>query len=506
MMNKITINTRGGYCSLSTAFKWMVCLVTAYLPITFITAQDYIGMGLHLTPPIRFDYTNTTHLKIRPLPGIGGSLTYRRELGFRKQSAWYVQVGLTLQGLRYYQLNYINDSATIWSDYINNHTGFPSLLAGAGRSWNFGRNNNNQISAGGELLFLITQDLDEIGSYNFGIINHPINDAVGPFFIRLNLGYSKGFSLFRLIPAQLQIYTALGLQNITKGTQYVRDLETGRIIEGRYYVNNSELGIKLYSSLNWRAYQKTPKQVSVENAILAQEERQRRFRISLNGQFCRVPRTVYHIPQVDSFSVGSRPIMLPQLGVVVEIPNKRNDLWSTVVGVSVGRRDVTLEFNADGNFPSHNQPVQNEQSLSVGHHVILNVGLARRHSLKGKVISHTLTASAVVPIEQESLYFGVPLTNFSQTPPPFTDAILEGTIIQDNYQERVLFGIEYNPEFMLDLPGPLFMGLGLVANYSFGGVIAGGEFKVSNEHTTYHGAVLQKFGKLGVSMRIGFEK
>lgn len=495
----------GCNCTLPSLSKIALTLTIIYCNTSFLSAQDYLGIGLHLTPPVVFDATNTPYVQVKAQPGIGGSFTYKKEWVVKKNGTWYVEAGPTLQGLRYYQVSYVGDSSTIWSDFVNQHTGFPSILAGAGRTWLFG-NSKNRFSIGGELLFLITQDLDSIYSYDFSLFNHPINDAVSPFFPRFNLAYSRDMRFFRTILGRFQIYSTLSFQNITKGTQYILDRETGAYKEGRYHVNNSEFGIKLFTTLNKNISKKLTDVASVEDVILAHSERKKKFRISLNGQLVRVPKTIYHIPQVDSFTISSRPIMLPQIGLLAEIPFKKNHLWSAVLGFGLGKRAGTLVFKSDGGFPSHGQPIYFEQSIDIGNYGIVNAGLSRRHTINGWVLSHTLTTSAVLPLENENVYLGVPLIANSIQPIPFEDAILEGWIDHANGRENVVVGIEYNPEMIFTLRKPVFIGLGLVANYSFGGVIGHGTYKVYNDYTTYYGASLQKFAKLGVSLRLGFEK
>ncbi len=504
-MRKIWQGKEGGNGPLPTVLKTILTLTIICCYTSVLFAQDYLGIGLHLSPPVEFDFTHTPYVRTKPRAGIGGSFTYKKEWTVKKNGAWYAEVGLTLQGLRYYQVSYVGDSTTIWSDFVNQHTGFPSILAGAGRTWLFG-NSKNRFSIGGELLFLITQDLDSIYSHDFSISNHPINDAVSPFFPRLNLGYSRDVTFFRMIPGRFQIYATLSFQYITKGKQYILDREIGTYKEGRYHVNNSEFGVKLFTALNKKEYKKRTDAASVENVILARSERKQKFRISLNGQLFKVPNTVYHIPQVDSFAIGSRPIMLPQIGLIAEIPFKKNHLWSAVLGLGLGKRAGTLVFKSDGDFPSHGQPIHFEQSVDIGNYGIVNAGLSRRHAIKGLVLSHTLTASTVLPLENEYVYLGVPLIANSIQPIPFEDAILEGWMNYANGRENIVVGIEYNPELIFTLRKPVFIGLGLIANYSFGGVIGHGTYKVYNDYTTYYGASLQKFAKLGVSIRLGFEK
>jgi len=504
-MRKVRQLPKENLCARPNELKYVYTLIIFCTLTAAASAQNYIGVGLHLTPPVRFDFTRSQNVTVKPRAGIGGSLTYKREWALKKNGSWYAEAGLALQGLRYYQVSYTGDSTTIWSDWTTQHAGFPSILAGAGRSWAI-KNAKNKVSVGGELLLLIAQDLDSVYSYDFSLLNQPDGDAVFPVFPRLNVGYTRELTFFRRISGQLQFYAALSFQDITKGKQYILDRETNMSKVGRYRVNNSAFGVKLFTSLNKKENKKRTDVASIENLVLATSERKRKLRISLNSQLFRAPTTVYHIPQVDSFSVSGRQIMLPQIGLMAEIPHQKNDLWSTVIGLGLGKRAATLVFKADKDFPATNQAINFEQSVDIGHYAIANVGLSRKHALKSTVLSHTLTTSAVVPLEKEYAYLGVPLVVNSNQPIPFEEAILEGCIDYANGRGKVLLGIEYNPEVIFNLRAPVFVALGLVVNYSFGGVVAHGTFEVANDHTTYYGAALQKFSKLGISVRVGFEK
>ena len=89
-----------------------------YFFSTLLPAQSYLGVGLHLTPPIQLDYTQNTAVVARARPGLGGSITYKKEWAVRKGRKWYAEAGLTVQGFRYYQVNYTGDSTTIWSRFL----------------------------------------------------------------------------------------------------------------------------------------------------------------------------------------------------------------------------------------------------------------------------------------------------------------------------------------------------------------------------------------------------
>ncbi len=468
-------------------------------------AQSYLGVGFHLTPPVAIEYSRNPYVIAKPQLGFGGSITYKKEWSYRPNKKWYAEAGLTLQGLRYYQVDYHGDSITIWTDWYNQHTGFPSILLGAGHSFR-NEKSKDEFLLGLEASFLITQDLGEIYSYTFGIINHPVQDAVFPLFLRLNIGYSHAFHFFRSGSGQLQLYTSLSAQKLTKGTQYIRNIADGSYLEGRYHVNNSELGIKVFACLNkkTRAIQRST--TTAEKAIFAQAERKTKYRVSLVNQLYVPPRTIYHIPKVDSFSIKGRGfIIASQFGVIVGFPHRKNDLWSTVAGLGIGKRVATLVFKSDGRFPSDNLPVENETHILIGHYAIASLGLSRRYTTAHLVMAHSLFATVVLPLEKEYAYLGVPLHSSGIQAPPFDDPVLEGRVDYKYGREPILFGIEYNPEIFFSIRPPFFVALGLVANYSRG-VIAQGKFEVSNSRTTYYGALLQNFSKLGVSIRIGFRK
>ncbi|GAB4499976.1 MAG: hypothetical protein OHK0019_37810 [Saprospiraceae bacterium] len=484
---------------------WITVMLTMGSHTSLQAQHHYIGVGFHLTPPVRFDYASNANVIVRPQPGLAGSITYKKEWAYKTNKKWYWEAGLTTQSLRFYQVSYSGDSTAIWSDWVNEHTGFPSILLGGGHSFRIGKS-KGEFSVGAELSFLIVQDLDEIGSISFGIFNDPMQHQTFPLFFRLNFAYNHELHFFK-IPGQLQIYTNLSAQKLTKGTQYIRNPDGG-YSEGAYHVNNSELGIKLFACLNKKT-QKPVFETASQNAILAQKGKRLKYRISLTGQLFNTPRTVYHIPQVDSFSVKGRDFLTtPQLGVFVEFPHRKNDLWSTVIGLGMGPRVASMIFKSDGRFPSDNQPIEFEKHISIGHYVIANLGLSRRHAIwGGHILSHTLSGSVVFPVEKEYEYLGVPLSfnNNGNQLPPYENPILEGWVDYEYGREPVLFGVEYNPEIIFNLRNRSFIAVGLVANYSKG-VIAQGNFEVFNTRRSYYGALLQKFSKLGLTVRFGFEK
>lgn len=509
MIRKKCENTEG--LSKAPPFRcWVLISVMATMgsPVS-LHAQSFLGVGFHLTPPISFDYTGNANVSVMPQLGLAGSLTYKKEWAYRTKKKWYLEAGLTTQGLRYYQVDYFGDSLAIWGDEVNQHTDFPSILLGGGHAFRLG-NSNSEFSIGVETSLLLEQTLGGIGSRFFGISHNPTEHQTVPLFLRLNLAYNKEFRLFKTA-GQLQVYTNLSFQPLTKGRQYIYDKEKGVYQEGRYRVNNSELGVKFFASLNNKKVQPArPGKVGAENTNLFLSDKNTRFRLSINAQLSAPPQTVYHIPQVDSFSVYGRKFLLSnaQIGVTAEFPFRKYGHWGTVIGLGIGNRVVTMIFKSDGRFPLDNNPVNFERHISIGHYLIGNIGISRRHALGRRTMSHTLSISVVLPTEKEYEYLGVPLdfNNNGNQYPPYENPILEGWIDYDLGRAPILFGIEYNPEIVFTFRHRTFMALGLVANYSGREIIAAGTFEVTNQQNTYYGAMLQRFSKLGMTLRVGFEK
>lgn len=511
MVRKEYETTEGPYKAPPFRSWVLIALITAIGSDASIHAQNFLGAGFHLTPPIRLSYTGNANVNVTPLPGMAGSLSYKKEWAYRANKKGYWEAGLTTQGLRYYQVDYFGDSLSIWGDWVNAHLGFPSIFFGAGQAYKIG-NSNSELSIGAEASLLLEQTLGEIGSRFFGISNGLREDRTGifPLFLRLNLAYNHEFRFFKSA-GQLQVYTKLSFQTLTKGRQYIYDEAQGVYQEGRYSVNSSELGIKFFAGLNDK---KVPAvrsgKIASGNVKLLFSDRKTRFRLSINGQLSSPPPTVYHIPQVDSFSVYGRKFLMSnaQIGVTAEFPFRKHGLWATVVGLGIGNRVVTMRFESDGRFPSDNNPINFERHISIGHYLIGNIGISRRHALGRRILSHTLSASVVLPTEKEYEYLGVPLdfNNNGNQLPPYENALLEGWIDYDLGRAPILFGIEYNPEIVFHSRHRTFLALGLVVNYSGREVMAHGTFKVTNRTTTYYGAMLQRFSKLGVTLRVGFEK
>ena len=483
---------------------WLILMGIAFMQQP-LNAQKYFGIGFHLTPPVFLENTKNPYVIVRPQIGLAYSITFKKEWTSSKKKQWYAEAGLTTQGLRYHQTNYFGDSLTIWSTFNNMHAGYPSILFGFGQSLKVFKS-KGQLSVGLEGTLCIVQDLGAIESASFGITNTPTVDITFPAYLRLNIGYKHDLQIYKNTMGHLQLYVALSPQKITNGRQYIRNLHGGgsaTTIEGTYHVNNSELGLKFFANLSKKQAKPASKGSSTPQITLT--EKKAKYRISINSQYFRPAPAIYHIPQIDSFSVKSREIAIPQIGISLEMPFRNHSLWSSMVQLGIGYRASTLVFKSVSNFASDGLPVARETSNDMGLYGICNLGISRRHLLKRQTLSQSLTCSMVIPLSKEKVYLGIPRSGSDFEFPPYTDPILEGWVDYKYGREPLLFGVEYNPEIFFNLKNNFFLAVGLVGNYSLGW-ITHGRFEVSNNTSTYHGEMVQNFSKIGISLRLGLEK
>ena len=483
---------------------WVILIVMVPM-LCPLNGQNYLGIGLHLTPPVYLENVKNPYVIAKPQLGFAGSISFKKEWAYSKNKNWYAETGLTTQGLRYYQINYFGDEETIWSDFVNRHIGYPSILFGFGQSLKVFKS-KGQLSLGLEGTLLIAQDLEEIVSASYGISNNPEEHVTFPAFLRLNIAYRHDWQIYKNLLGHIQLYAALSPQKITKGRQYIRNLHTGgppTTIEGTYHVNNSELGLKFFANLSKKQAKPVLKGSSTPGMTLT--EKKVRYRFSINSQYFRPDPAIYHIPKIDSFSLKSREIAIPQIGISLEVPFRKQSLWSSIMHLGIGYRAATLVFKSVSNFASDGLPVAREIGADMGLYGICNLGISRRHLLKRQTLSQSLTCSVVIPLSKEKEYLGIQRGGADFEFPPFTDPILEGWVDYKYGREPLLFGVEYNPEIFFNLKNNFFLALGLVGNFSYG-VISHGRFEVSNNTSTYYGAMIQNFSKLGISIRIGLEK
>lgn len=456
--------------------------------------------------PVNFQHTKNPYVSVTPVPAIAASVTYKKEWQNKKGVGWYIESGLTTQGLNYYQVDYTGDSLTIWTNFYKPHNGFPSVLFGSGLSRNIGKRHLSSISAGVEGSYLLTQSLFMHGSNSFGLLNDPSKHATAPLFLRLNIAYNRRFKCFKSLPFEAHFYTNLSFQKLTKGAQIIRNPQSGEYREGEYYVNNSELGLKIFAYLNKRVA--ISKSIVPKSVVPGTNEWRSTFRISVTSQLYVPTKTIFYIPQIDSFSVQARKnfLLSPQIGINMEIPIAKNNRWYALAGLGLGYRYSTMRFKSTGQFSADGRPVNLSNDITYGHYVIANIGISRNVVFRNTMITNALSATFTVPTEKEYGYLGIPLMSEIGEFPPYKNPILEGAIDYKYGRSTVLVGVEYNPEFNFHILKSGFMAVGLVFNLSRG-VMAQGLFTVSNDDSKYYGALIQHFSKkIGLSVRIGWNK
>jgi hypothetical protein len=463
-----------------------------------LPAQSYLGIGWHAGMPIKFDNCCNPYFQAKPVPVSSFSLTYKREILSKKKDKWFYEIGLTSAGLGYNTVEHENDTTHItpWGLYKVRHRGFPSVLLGFGRT--IGLKNNHKFALGLEGSYRISHTMGGYISTAFSL-EYAVADLTFPLFLRANLGYAIPFKLFGQIPAHLLFYTKISAQDIAKGPQFIRDQVTGSINrDGKYTLNNSEAGVQFYLDIGKQHYNfldRPPK----ERKEKVNRSGKTKIKYSIDLQLYSPRPTKYYIPQVDSFSLsGLKTSMTSQIGLRAEFVHFRNTNWSTVVSVGIGRTTETHHFKAIPAFTRDGSSIDAAWGGPIGSYAIQNVGFAYKHDLGKKKLQHTLSICAVEPITKYANGFAI-----SDNSSLYSN-IIEGEFLEKYGHHKLLAGVEYNPEILFKMHKRVFFGLGMVFNYTWG-VMANGRATVSNGTTTYYGGMLQKFSKIGISARMGFQ-
>lgn len=466
-----------------------------------LAAQEYLGFGVHFAPPIRIDNCCNSYVEAKPILVPAYSFTFRKMWENKKGKNRYYEAGFTTMAIGAKVKHYPNDSLNTWN-YLNmTHVGFPAILFGGGRVFSLkGRSLNQDISLGLEGSFVFAHDLGGYSSYIFGL-NNSGEYITFPFYLRINAGYGVQAKLFRNIPIYLQAYTNLSFQDVVNGSHYIMDPVTGNINEdGRYRLNNSEIGIKIFANTD----------VNYNNTKWVKRVRGQKgpfiYRVSMETQSYMPPATEYWTPRVDSFSLtGFRYAFTHQAGLKTEFPHPRNNRWATVMGVGFGMTYVTTQFKALSSFTQTGNEIDSApHGSSIGIHIIPNLGIAYKHPLGNKHIQHTVSTTLVVPLGKESSGTFVTDGDIDPSLPPHLWPSILRTEIDYKYgRSKALFGFEYQPELLVHADKRFFYGIGLVFNYSWG-VTAHGLATVDNGRTQYYGAIFQRFSKIGVSLRMGW--
>ncbi len=476
-------------------------VIVAMLLKSNIVAQNYFGAGIHLAPPVSIDYCCNPYVHVKPMVSPAYSLSYKKEWESKNKKSWYAELGFSTIGLGFRKTSYFGDSVVVWGESNVIHTGSPTVFFNSGRTFTLNENSGQKITVGLEGAYRIAHDLGGYFSSEFGL-DYSTSDLTFPLFLRLHAGYSFPLKFLKRIPVNLQLYTKVSAQNIAASPLYLVNLFTGEQKEGKYRLNNSEIGFKLYTDLN-----KKRNQIS-----LGKEERKtrkikaekRKYRFSLEGQYYIPPATRYFIPQLrDSFTLtGLRFSLSWQAGVKMEILHRKNQKWAIVFGLGLGQTTYNGRFIAQAEFTRDGKLIEVHQGGYVGLHATGNAGFSYRHPAGKWQIQHTLSSTFVAPLTKEDELILAVERAYLTLPVHLVPKILEGNIHYKYGRESVLFGLEYQPEIVFHSEKKLFYAIGLVFNTSYG-IITQGRVKVSNGHTDYFGELTQRFSKIGLTLRVG---
>ncbi len=321
-----------------------------------------------------------------------------------------------------------------------------------------------------------------------------------PLFLRANIGYAVPFKVLKQIPAHLLFYTKISAQNVAKGGQYIQDPVTGVTnYDGEYRLNNSEIGVQFYINTGKEHYN------FLDNPPRQRKPRTKRtgkslIRFSVEQQIYLSRPTKFYIPQVDSFSLnGHIGGGTPQISLKAEFVHFRNRNWATVVAFGTGKVVESVNFKAKAAFSPDGADIKGGLRFSpIGRYLIQNIGLSYKHDWGNKQLQHTLTASIVEPIEKYASGYMLFVGNNPK------DTVLIGEFHERFFHHKVIFGLEYNPEFLYHVDKRVYFGFGIVFNYSWG-ELAQGRAIVSNGRTTYYGGMVQRMSKIGFTARMGFQ-
>ncbi len=465
-------------------------------------AQTFLGLGTHIQPPVHIDHCCNSFVEVTPGVVPGFSATIKRRWKNAKDKAWYYEFGLQNVGVKVRVVDYLNKQVGVWIDSMLDHIGFPSALFGLGRIFSLTEGKyQSEAALGIESSYRISHTLGLLGTHSFAL-DYLGEEVTFPLFLRLHLGYAIRFKFFDKIPGHIQLYTNLSLQKIARGPHTLLNPETGVAVEGIYYLNNSEVGIKIFTDLSKEHYSfpLIEKKRNKQGAGL-----KKKARWSLEGQLYRPPPTDYFIPQVDSFSVSGLNISSTlQIGVKTEFFNFRNERWSTLVSLGVGVTTQTDQFIAIAEFTRDGLPLNNLSGLSpLGVHLIPGVGIAYKHLIEEILFQHTFSTTYAIPLTKEDDTIFASEASLFQFGAPISSNLFVAEFSHKYGRNRFLFGLEYQPEWVLNPGKPIFFALGLVFNYSWG-IISQGRVTVNNGRTRYNGGITQRFSKIGITARIGF--
>jgi hypothetical protein len=479
--------------------KWRFGLTLFFLAISCATfkasAQTYLGAGIHISPTVQFLVTQSRYVKIVPKHGVGYAISGRKEYAFRKKIKTYGELLISSRTLKFYQVQYSNDSVNIWSDWHDTHTGFFTLNAEVGGIYKI---NQFGLSLGLNVGFM--PELTHGGSYSVRFDIDPDRKTTSSFRMQLNLGVEREFWLTNHLKGKARVFMGLSPQDVVNG--YTRiSTETGTKIN-KFHMNNSILGFSLYSNMKKQTQRRAIKPATTLEEKYFAERSQNQFSIEL--LFFKPPATVYHVPIIDQFKLSGQNVLAGrQLNLVHTRNFIHNPLWGIRSHIGIGQSAVRFEFNADSLFTSDNQPMTLNTKPSTPLFIEAASGITRSFVQRKFILKQSLLGTLAYFTPEKPAYLGVPLASNLQDLPPFTNAILEGSIDDSNGRSRIVPGFELRSDICFEFRNHHSLSVGLVINKSYG-VVRHGTYKINGKNSLYYGALLQNHGKIGISMAYGF--
>jgi hypothetical protein len=484
------------------AFGKVLLVVLFIFPIALpALGQYYWGMGLHLGTPVRFDESSTGFLEVRSKTSTGLSVFFREDKFTEGTRGWYWEIGGSGTIIRFREVAYDEKYLSpLEIDQELRRMSIANIFLGGGILFSM-RGDESLLSLGLDATTAVSSS-----QFTTQRMGADAEELFFPVVFRLGVGYHYRFSWFNQFPAQLELQMRLTPQNMVNGSYFLRDpiLQQG-YVEGRFRQNHSQIGIRLLTSLDTKK-QKQPRRGGPK----ARDGVPIEYRISGSWQSFASTRTDYYIPQVDSFSLNSLAVNLSwQIGVQAEAFNFRNPNWMTTFGIGLGASRYTINFDALPEYitTSLGPSLQDVMKYTtVGWYLMPTIGVAYQAKLGSKTnFQHSFSTHAFLPMGKEGSTSELRDVKYLGQPSGGSTPSYLSVEVDHQFRNRWLFwGGEYRPELVFPRPGKrTFAAIGLVFNYTFGDIYRGA-VTVDNERTTYYGAMVQRFSKIGVTARVGW--
>jgi hypothetical protein len=462
-----------------------------------INAQNYIGIGSLISPKVQTMEVRNRYVQVVPLNGIGWSFSGRREFEIKRKLKSYCEVLISSRTLKYYQVHYTNDSINIWTDWNNKHTGFFTLNTELGAVY---KTNNIGLSLGISVGLMPELDFGGNYSYRFDLVGD--REKTSQFRAQLNLGIERELSFTKQLNGKARLFIGISPQDVVNG--YTRTSTTTGEKFGTFQMNNSILGFTLYSNI------KKHKEVRVVRAASRPAEEVyygnlRKHQFSVEFILFKPPTTVYHVPFIDEFRLSGQDNLFvgKQLNLLYTRNLLKKPQWSIRSHLGIGHSAVSFQFQTDSSFTRDNRPMALNNGPSAPVFLEVATGITRSFVKKRWVIKQSLLGTLAYFPPEDPVYLGVPLASRWPAFPPFTDAILEGSIDDANGRSSFTPGFELRSDISFNLRNRHRFSIGLVINKSYG-VIRNGNYKVTGNNGVYYGSLLQNHGKFGFNLAYNF--